>query len=217
MTCFLPNSWCSGRADSALLASPRHSRRATERPRSGEIWKAKDQQWYYEEAKGHIDARAVECHDCRAAKKRAKSREDDHAAYPANCSKPGDGVSISCCASRTPGRGPALLNWCTFMTLFWSARNIPELATLSETDFRAAYEACVTPIWKSRISVAVLVCVPCMVGGQLIGTFAGSAHWWPSVLGAGLGGLVGAQIYIQIVFSAARPHIRKYLAGQKHV
>lgn len=30
-----------------------------------EIWKARDQKWYYEEAGGHIDARAVECHDCR--------------------------------------------------------------------------------------------------------------------------------------------------------
>jgi len=30
-----------------------------------EIWRARDQKWYYEEAKGHIDARAVECHDCR--------------------------------------------------------------------------------------------------------------------------------------------------------
>jgi hypothetical protein len=30
-----------------------------------EIWKAKDQKWYYEEAKGHIDAIAVECHECR--------------------------------------------------------------------------------------------------------------------------------------------------------
>lgn len=34
-----------------------------------EIWRAKDQQWYYEEAKGHIDARAVACHACRKAKK----------------------------------------------------------------------------------------------------------------------------------------------------
>lgn len=30
-----------------------------------EIWKARDQKWYYEEAKGHIDAIAVLCHDCR--------------------------------------------------------------------------------------------------------------------------------------------------------
>ena len=34
-----------------------------------EIWKARSQKWYYEEAKGHIDARAVECHDCRKRKK----------------------------------------------------------------------------------------------------------------------------------------------------
>ena len=34
-----------------------------------EIWKAESQKWYYEEAKGHTDALAVECHDCRMAKK----------------------------------------------------------------------------------------------------------------------------------------------------
>ena len=36
-----------------------------------EIWKANDQKWYYEEAKGHIDAVADECHACRKTKKRA--------------------------------------------------------------------------------------------------------------------------------------------------
>jgi len=35
-----------------------------------EIWRAVDQKWYYEEAKGHINATAVECHACRTAKKR---------------------------------------------------------------------------------------------------------------------------------------------------
>ncbi|MDH3637406.1 MAG: zinc-ribbon domain containing protein [Gammaproteobacteria bacterium] len=34
-----------------------------------EIWRARDQKWYYEQAQGHIDAIAVECHDCRKAKK----------------------------------------------------------------------------------------------------------------------------------------------------
>jgi hypothetical protein len=34
-----------------------------------EIWKAADQKWYYEEAKGHIDAKAVECHRCRKKKR----------------------------------------------------------------------------------------------------------------------------------------------------
>lgn len=39
-----------------------------------EIWKARDQKWYYEEAKGHIDARAAECHDCRAQKQKQTVR-----------------------------------------------------------------------------------------------------------------------------------------------
>ena len=34
-----------------------------------EIWKAHDQKWYYEEAKGQIDAVAVECHACRKSRK----------------------------------------------------------------------------------------------------------------------------------------------------
>lgn len=38
-----------------------------------EIWRARDQKWYHEEAKGHIDATAVECHDCRVAKKEKPS------------------------------------------------------------------------------------------------------------------------------------------------
>jgi hypothetical protein len=33
-----------------------------------EIWKADAQKWYYEEAKGHTDATAVECHECRTSK-----------------------------------------------------------------------------------------------------------------------------------------------------
>lgn len=37
-----------------------------------EIWKARDQKWFYEEAKGHIDAQAVECHDCRVQKKQGQ-------------------------------------------------------------------------------------------------------------------------------------------------
>jgi len=34
-----------------------------------EIWKAADQKWYYEEAKGHIDAKAIECHRCRKTRR----------------------------------------------------------------------------------------------------------------------------------------------------
>lgn len=30
-----------------------------------QIWTAKQQQWWYEEAKGHIDSFAVKCRECR--------------------------------------------------------------------------------------------------------------------------------------------------------
>jgi predicted RNA-binding Zn-ribbon protein involved in translation (DUF1610 family) len=35
-----------------------------------EIWRAADQKYYYEEAKGHIDAIAVRCHSCRTSRKK---------------------------------------------------------------------------------------------------------------------------------------------------
>ena len=44
-----------------------------------EIWTARAQKWYYEEAKGHIDAMAVECHDCRKEKKKARSKDSSGA------------------------------------------------------------------------------------------------------------------------------------------
>lgn len=36
-----------------------------------EVWLASRQKWYYEEAKGHIWAVAIRCHECRA-KRRGK-------------------------------------------------------------------------------------------------------------------------------------------------
>ena len=33
-----------------------------------EIWKAVDQKWYYEKAKGDIHAKAIRCHCCRMAR-----------------------------------------------------------------------------------------------------------------------------------------------------
>ena len=40
-----------------------------------QIWKAVDQKWYYEEAKGHTDAFAVECRKCRQKRKSGAANE----------------------------------------------------------------------------------------------------------------------------------------------
>lgn len=42
-----------------------------------EIWKAQAQKWYFEEAKGHTDARAVECHQCRRQSHPAPGNNDN--------------------------------------------------------------------------------------------------------------------------------------------
>lgn len=44
-----------------------------------EIWKAADQKWYYEEAKGHMDATAVRCHACRKARKERRAQSGESA------------------------------------------------------------------------------------------------------------------------------------------
>ena len=49
-----------------------------------EIWRAADQKWYYEEAKGHIAAIAVRCHSCRTSRKKETIEPDG----PANGSQP---------------------------------------------------------------------------------------------------------------------------------
>ena len=43
-----------------------------------EIWMAKQQKFYYEECKGHIDARAVRCKPCRSKTKTAKKQQQAH-------------------------------------------------------------------------------------------------------------------------------------------
>jgi len=42
-----------------------------------EIWLARAQKWYYEEAKGHIQAQAVLCHGCRKARHPNPEKESD--------------------------------------------------------------------------------------------------------------------------------------------
>ena len=45
---------------------------------SDEIWTAQQQKWYYEVAKGHIDAKAVRCRKCRDILKNTKKLQKQH-------------------------------------------------------------------------------------------------------------------------------------------
>lgn len=52
---------------------------------SHEIWTAKQQKWWYEMAKGHIDSTAVHCRRCRKKNQEPKGRAES--AYEKNGSK----------------------------------------------------------------------------------------------------------------------------------
>ncbi len=43
-----------------------------------EIWTAKQQKWWYEVARGHIDSTAVRCRRCRDIIKNEKARQKQH-------------------------------------------------------------------------------------------------------------------------------------------
>ncbi len=45
---------------------------------ASEIWTAKQQKWWYEIAKGHIDSTAVHCRKCRDKIKREKDLQQQH-------------------------------------------------------------------------------------------------------------------------------------------
>lgn len=49
-----------------------------------EVWKAKQQKWWYEVAKGHIDSRAVQCLVCRKYDQAKREEQKRHMAEVAN-------------------------------------------------------------------------------------------------------------------------------------
>ena len=51
---------------------------------SNELWTAKQQKWWYEVAKGHIDSTAVRCRKCRDTIKAEKDEQKKHMEEMAN-------------------------------------------------------------------------------------------------------------------------------------
>lgn len=60
---------------------------------SHEIWTAKQQKWWYEIAKGHIDSTAVRCRRCRKKRRDQKHAQKQHMAEMA-CREPHPNVAF---------------------------------------------------------------------------------------------------------------------------
>jgi hypothetical protein len=100
------------------------------------------------------------------------------------------------------------------LKIFWSFKDVPELADLSRSERRRVDRACHGETFKSRLCLAALgVCVLCCWLGILLGI----GLLWLSgcspgiylavggVIGSAIGGGIGGLIYGQIVTDYLRP------------
>jgi hypothetical protein len=101
------------------------------------------------------------------------------------------------------------------MKIYFTTRQIPELASLSKEQVRVTYAECVKPAWRSHLSILWLLIMALGVVGGVVGSYTIGASWGAPV-GAVLGSQIGLQIYTQIIFERTRPEIRRYLGEHKH-
>ncbi len=87
------------------------------------------------------------------------------------------------------------------MKLYWSSKDIPELAALSAEQQKQVWAVCYRnhafKHWKTWLSVGVLSALV-TVGGR-----AGT-------VGVAIAGGIGAGVFSQTVTHVLRPHLRKY-------
>jgi hypothetical protein len=92
------------------------------------------------------------------------------------------------------------------MKLYWSNKDIPELANLSPKQRGKAWRACYLKYafryWQTWLAL-VLIFVFVAIGNKLAGVVG-------SALGAGIGGF----LLFQLVASVVRPHLREFVNRQ---
>ena len=103
------------------------------------------------------------------------------------------------------------------MKIYWSCKDVPELAGLSGPERRRVHWACYGQAFKSRrCMLALLVCGLCGGLGIAVG---GSFHWlfgfppsiWLQLICGGIGGGIGGFIYSQVVTDYLRPFYADYI------
>lgn len=101
------------------------------------------------------------------------------------------------------------------MKIYFTARQIPELASLPRSRFRSVYTATVTPIWRTHSTLLVLLTAIFAGFGAFVGSYVLIGPWG-IILGGIPGSQLGIQIFIQFVYQRARPGIRRYLEEHGH-
>lgn len=97
------------------------------------------------------------------------------------------------------------------MKIYWSARQIPELAGLSRPELEIVLQATLQPLMRSHATLAAILSAGLGVAGTIVCHYA-KTPLWTTFLGAIVGGQAGYQIWLQWICERARPDLRQYLA-----
>ena len=100
------------------------------------------------------------------------------------------------------------------MKLYFTDRQIPELAPLPKPLFRAARNRCLLPLWHEHLWYLFFLMMGLCVLGGICGK-AVSSSGSADVIGMMIGGQIGYQIYIQWIYEMSRPVIREFLEEQQ--
>ena len=106
------------------------------------------------------------------------------------------------------------------MKIYWTFKDVPELAPLSPPERRMVNRACCGHTLKSRrCLVALVVCglcagLGCVLGDSLHGVFGFPFSIWQVAVGGGIGGGMGGFIYGQVVIDYLRPFYADYIKAE---
>jgi hypothetical protein len=107
------------------------------------------------------------------------------------------------------------------MSIYWSLKNVPELAPLTRQQRRRVHEQCLRQHFlfsqaPSRFILAALVFLLVIAGITTLGIFAamaflGELHLWHIFASALIGALVGSFVVSRIAIPVIRPFYREII------
>jgi hypothetical protein len=96
------------------------------------------------------------------------------------------------------------------MTIFWTLKSIPELASLPARDRRVYWRRAYRRSWRHwQTWASLLACAICAGLGSGLGAFL--VH---PIVGATIGGNVGGFVFAQTTVRVARLHYKNVLLGR---
>ena len=102
------------------------------------------------------------------------------------------------------------------MRIYFTSRQIPELRHLSTEQVRDVEQHCLNHSFRRHIWLYVLLAAPIVHFGSAMGAHLADGAMGGRTIGICIAAALATLLWVHIVCSRARPHIREYLATQNH-